>query len=249
LKMTTKKTFSEARKHGDIQEVFSNIYFVPGTVAMSGPLPMRFSRNMTIIKEGEDLTLVNSVRLNEAGLKQLDELGKVKNVIRLAAFHGKDDPFYKNRYNAKVWSINAPYVSGFNKTPKPAEIYFNPDVVLNGSSVLPLKNTKLVDFKSCIPSEALLLLQRENGIVISGDCLQNWDKTDEYFSFFAKTMMKMMGFIKPHNIGPGWLKLTTPDANEIKSILELDFQHVLPAHGEPVINGAKELYKSAIHKL
>jgi len=98
-------------------------------------------------------------------------------------------------------------------------------------------------------SEGLLLLQRENGIVISGDCLQNWNKADEYFSFLAKVMMKMMGFIKPHNIGPGWLKLATPDANEIKSILELDFQHVIPAHGEPVINGAKELYKSAIDKL
>ena len=247
--MTTEKTFPEARKHGDIQEVFSNVYAVTGTVVMKGPLPMRFSRNMTIIEEDEDLTLINSVRLNEAGLKQLDELGKVKNVIRLAAFHGMDDPFYKNRYNAKVWSINAPYVSGINKTSKPADIYFNPDVVLDNSTILPLKDTKVVEFKSCTPSEALLLLQRENGIVISGDCLQNWYKADEYFSFMAKIMMKMMGFIKPHNIGPGWLKLATPDANEIKSILELDFQHVLPAHGEPVINGAKELYKSAIFKL
>ena len=247
--MTTEKTFPEARKHGDIQEIFSNIYFVTGTVTISRPFPIRFSRNMTIIKEEEDLTLVNSVRLNEAGLRQLDELGKVKNVIRLAAFHGMDDPFYKNRYNAKVWSINAPYASGLTKTPKPAEIYFNPDVGLNDSTVLPLKNTKLVEFKSCTPSEALLLLQRENGIMISGDCLQNWNKPDEYFNFFAKIMMKRRGFIKPHNIGPSWLRLATPDANEIKSILELDFEHVLPAHGEPVINGAKELYKPAIYKL
>ena len=62
-------------------------------------------------------------------------------------------------------------------------------------------------------------------------------------------MMKKMGYIKPHNVGPGWLKLLNPDANEIKQILELDFQHVLPAHGEPVINGAKALYKTAINRL
>lgn len=247
--MTIKKTFPVALKHGDIQEVFSNIFFVTGTVVMSGPLPMRFSRNMTIIKEDEDLTLVNSVRLDEAGLKKLDELGKVRNVIRLAGFHGMDDPFYKYRYNAKVWSINAPYVSGFYKTPKPSKVYFNPDIVLNDSTVLPIKNVKLVHFQSCTPCEGLLLLQRENGIVISGDCLQNWNKPDEYFSSFSKIVMRMMGFIKPHNIGPGWLKLATPDTNEIKSILELDFEHVLPAHGEPVINEAKELYKPAIYKL
>jgi hypothetical protein len=247
--MKVERTFPEALRHGEIQKVFSNIYFVKGTVAMSRPLPMRFSRNMTIIKEDEELTLINSVRLNDAGLKQLEELGKVKNVIRLAAFHGMDDPFYKKRYNAKVWSINAPYTSKVKKKDEPEEIYFNPDIVLNDSTVLPLKNAKLIIFKSCTPSEAILLLQRENGIVISGDCLENWSRTDEYFSFFSKIIMKMMGFIKPYNIGPVWLKLATPDANEIKSILELDFEHVLPAHGEPVINRAKELYRSAINNL
>lgn len=247
--MNTEKKFPKALKHGDIQEVFSNIYFVTGTFAMSGLLPMKYSRNMTIIKEDEELTLVNSVRLNEAGLKQLDELGKVKNVIRLAAFHGMDDPSYKNRYNAKVWSVNSPYAFGFNKNPKPAEIYFRPNVVLDDSTIFPLKNAKLVVFKSSTPNEAILLLQRDNGIVISGDCLQNWGKTDKYFNFFAKIMLNMMGYIKPHNIGPGWFKLVTPDPNEIKSIFDIDFEHVLPSHGEPVINGAKKLYHPVIHRL
>ncbi len=58
-----------------------------------------------------------------------------------------------------------------------------------------------------------------------------------------------MGFIKPHNIGPDWLKLAAPATNEIKSISKSDFQHVLPAHGEPVTNDAKEFYQSVIYKL
>ncbi len=51
--MTIDKTFPEVHKHGDIREVFNNIYFVTGPVVMSGPLPMRFSRNMTIMKEDD----------------------------------------------------------------------------------------------------------------------------------------------------------------------------------------------------
>ena len=62
-------------------------------------------------------------------------------------------------------------------------------------------------------------------------------------------MMKMMGFLKPHNIGPGWLKTAQPDVNEIKALLDLDFDHLLPAHGEPVINGAKAAYSVTINRL
>jgi len=247
--MAADKSFIKSLRHGDIQEIFDDIFFVTGTVAMSSPVPMRFSRNMTIIKDGEDLTLLNTLRLDEAGLKQLDKLGEVKNVIRLAAFHGMDDPFYKHRYSAKVWSVNTPYVAGFNKSPKPEEMYFTPDVVLKDSTQLPIIDAKFIEFTSCTPIESLLLLQRDGGIVISGDCLQNWSETDEYFSFVAKIMMKKMGFIKPYNLGPGWLKIAKPKAKEIRSILELDFQHVLPAHGKPVTNGAKELYEPAINKL
>ncbi len=94
---------------------------------MSGPLPVRFSRNMTIVQEGERLVLVNSVRLNEEGLARLDALGKVSDVIRLAGFHGMDDPFYADRYGAKVWAVKGQrYVAGF-KT-RSERTYFAPDV-------------------------------------------------------------------------------------------------------------------------
>ena len=247
--MTTDKTFLESYEHGDIKEIITDIYFVTGSMVIEGRLPMSFSRNMTIIKDDGDLTLVNSVRLSESGLTRLDQLGRVKNVIRLAGFHGMDDPFYKSRYDAKVWSVNAPYVSGIKIDPDPQDYYFQPDVVLDEAIELPINNAEIIHFKSCKPHELLLFLKRDNGIIISGDCLQNWGETDIFFSLFAKVIMRIMGYIKPYNVGPGWLKYAKPDTNEVKNLLEFDFQHVLPAHGTPVINDAKELFKPAILKI
>ncbi len=246
--MAKKDSYPKALKHGEIRKIFENIFFVTGTTAMKAPAPMKFSRNMTIIREGEDLVLVNSVRLGEAGLAQLETLGKIRHVVRLAGFHGMDDPFYKNRYKAKVWSVNASYTTGFDDPPKPQDIYFDADVIIDDSTPLPLANSTLYEFKTSTPGEALLHLQANNGVVISGDCLQNWSEADKYFSWFSKIMMKKKGFIKPHNIGPGWLKIAAPEYQEIVNILELDFEHVLPAHGKPVIGGAKESYRPVINE-
>src|ERR1700742_4164997 len=96
------RPFPAALPHGELREVLPGIHFVTGSLRLPGRLPLRFSRNMTVIVEGEPLTLVNTVRLDEAGLAALDKLGKVTDVIRIAAFHGMDDPFYADRYGARV---------------------------------------------------------------------------------------------------------------------------------------------------
>ncbi len=108
-------SFTAAQAHGEIQALFPNVFFVIGSVGLPGPLPMRFSRNMIIVREGERLILVNSVRLSEAGLAALDQLGKVTDVMRLAGNHGMDDPFYADRYGAKVWAVRGQrYTSGLD---------------------------------------------------------------------------------------------------------------------------------------
>ena len=244
--MTTDRPFPDAMKHGDIEELFPDVFFVTGSVTMSGRLPLRFSRNMTIVRQGDDLTLINTVRLGPAGLAKLEQLGSVKHIIRLAGFHGMDDPFYKDRYGATVWSVNAPYFAGFSSG---AEPYFTADETIDLTTELPLAGARLIAFKSASPAEGLLLLDREGGIIVSGDCMQNWAKPDRFFSLPAKLMMRVMGFIRPHNIGPGWLKGAKPDIDEIKSILNHEFSHVLPVHGSPVIGNAKSSYAPVIEAL
>jgi hypothetical protein len=106
---------------------------------MPGPLPMRFSRNMTVVREGDRLVLINAVRLDDAGLAALDALGKVTDVIRLAGNHGLDDPFYADRYHAKVWVVKGQrYTSGFNtRSPR---TYFTPDVEMDATTLARLRD-------------------------------------------------------------------------------------------------------------
>lgn len=235
-----------AFEHGDIVELFDDVFSVTGSVSLPGPLPMRFSRNMTILRQDGELTLINTVRLNPQGLAELGQLGDVKTVIRVAAFHGMDDPFYKERYDATVLSIDAPYLTGFGTGAKP---YFTPDQIIDSSTELPIEGLHLHLIESSSPIEGLLRLDRDGGILIVGDSLQNWAKPDRFFSLPARLMMRLMGFIKPHNIGPGWIKAAKPDPAELRSLLDLEFDHLLPAHGTPVIGGAKQAYAPAINAL
>jgi hypothetical protein len=240
------RPFPPALPHGEITEVLPNVFFVTGAIGVRALVTMRFSRNMTVIREGGRLVLVNSVRLNEAGLAQLDALGTVSDVIRLAGFHGADDAFYKDRYGAKVWAIKGQrYTAGFDV--HAVETHFEPDAEIDARTVLPLGDASVYLF-STRPPEALLILAREGGLVVSGDALQHWATVDPYFNWFGGLLMKRMGFIKPHNVGPAWLKQAKPAVSDLRGVLELEFEHLLPAHGAPVLGGAKSAFRPAIER-
>ncbi len=233
---------------GDFHEVIPDIFFVSGAMLISKPIKMQFSRNMTVLRVGEELTLINTVKLSEQGLQKLDALGKVVRIIRLAAFHGMDDTFYKERYNAEVLSVNAPYARGVEINPSEDKIYFHPDQILTEGALLPIPGAKTIEISSSKPKELLLFLDVQGGTIISGDCLQNWQSADKHFDWLGKVLMKLMGFIKPYNVGPGWRKYTKPDSLELEKKLGIDFENVIPAHGQPVLGSASELYKPAIYK-
>lgn len=235
--------FPAALPHGDFRELFPDIFFVTGTMKMSGR-PLSFSRNMVVVRENGSLTLINSVRLGEHGLKSLERLGSVDNVIRLAGFHGMDDPFYKDRYGATVFAIRGQvYVEGFDLD---AEPHFEADEWLDADSELPIPGSRLHLIKSSTPPEALILMLRDGGILVSGDSLQNWHSPDRYFGVVARIMMRLMGFIKPCAVGPGWLKFAKPSGDGLRGVLDLRFEHVLPAHGDEVTGGAREKFRPAI---
>ena len=199
---------------------------------------------MVVLVQGERLVIVNSVRLDTAGLAALDSLGKVTDVIRLAGFHGADDRFYKERYDASIWAMRGQiYIKGFD--PAKSEEYFKPDGYLDADSELPVDGASLQMF-DCDPPEGILRLEAEGGTLITGDSLQNWGKADEYFNWLAAIAMRFMGFIKPHKLGPGWLKQAKPDAQQVAGILDLEFDNVLPSHGAPMLGGAREAYRPAV---
>ena len=72
--------------HGPLEQIGESLYAVRGSIRMNAMV--RITRNMGVVKNGNELTLVNPIRVNEQGLKSLDALGTVKHIVRLGAFHG-----------------------------------------------------------------------------------------------------------------------------------------------------------------
>lgn len=218
--------------HGEINEVFPDIFFVTGSVDMMPGI--RISRSMTILREGNVLTLISPIRMDEGGLKALDTLGRVENIVKLGAYHlgahnGLDDPFYVDLYNAKLWALDGmDHKAGLTA-----------DHILRPGGELPVSDVSLFVYDSSKMPEAMFLLNREGGIVIAADSLQNWAEVDEHFSEAAATAMAKAGFIRPANIGPEWLRHCAPDFAEFDKVAKLAFKHLLPSHGRPLLDTAK----------
>lgn len=224
--------FPPATPHGEIAEIFPNVFHVTGSVDM---VPgMRISRAMTILREGDALTLISSIRLSEDGLNRLDALGKVENIVKLGGYHlgaqnGLDDPFYTGRYGAQLWALAGMEQKGG----------LSPDHILQVGGEMPVLDLSLFAYETSNLPEAMFLLDREGGILITADSLQNWAEPDAFFSEIAAKRMDRAGFFKPANIGPEWLRFCAPDPHEFHRVEALNFQHLLPSHGTPLLHRAK----------
>jgi hypothetical protein len=222
-----------ALPHGEISEVFADVFFVSGamkTVLMGAN--WHFSRNMTIVREGGQLTLINSVRLDDAGLAKLDSLGRVANVVKIGSLHGRDDAFYKQRYGATFWAL--PGMQHENGLKADKELRPGGDMPVSGCNVFTFRTSKL--------PECILRLDREGGILIACDSLQNWLAADEFFSDESRKTMTEMNFFQPANLGPVWMQVNEPKGEDFAALNAMRFRHVLCGHGAPLKDTAKEAF-------
>lgn len=220
--------YSPAWPHGDLTQVLPDIFVVTGTNrTRHAGIDFQTSRNMVVLRTGQTLTLINSVRLDEAGLQQLTALGTVAHVIRLGAFHGRDDPFYRDTFAAALWALPASQHADDHP----------PDHLLAPHGPLPIADAELFVFASSKHPEAALLLPR-HGLLITCDAIQNWTAVDRYFSPECGAMFTAQGLIRPANIPATWLGACAPDAADFHRLLDLDFRHLISAHGEPLLHAA-----------
>lgn len=230
-------TTSPAWPHSLIKTIFPNIFFVTGTnkTVYEGN-ELQHSRNMIIIRENNNLSLINSVKLTPAGLAQLDQLGTVKNIIRIGAFHGRDDAFYKDHYQADLWALEGMVDEHNSKI----------DHILKDENVLPFANSKLLSFKSAKFPEAVIHLADHNGILITCDSIKNWISADEYFSARTAELYKQLGVFGTATINDVWLQATETKKSDFDRILKQEFKHLLSAHGEPLIDSAHQLLTETV---
>ncbi|MCG7920967.1 MAG: hypothetical protein N0C81_15545 [Candidatus Thiodiazotropha lotti] len=225
--------FPLALQHGKIEEVFPNIFFVSGAMetVLQG-IDWKFSRNMIIVRDGDRLIIINSVRLSDDGLSELDQLGKVTDVIRLGSLHGRDDPFYVDRYGAEYWAMpGMEHETGLKATN-----------TLSSNAPLPIADASLFSFKTTQIPEGILHIDRADGILIACDALQNWQHPDQYFSESSTELMQSMGFFTPANLGPVWVQRAAPGGEDFARLKALSFKHALCGHGDPLRDTAFEDY-------
>lgn len=223
--------FPDAMPHGEIKEVFKDVFFVTGTTKNEFFGSMwQFSRNMTVVREGEQLTILNSVRLDDQGLAALDALGKVVNVVRLGDMHGMDDPFYVDRYGAAFWALPDMKVQNGLK--------INKELTAGGE--MPFNNASLFVFETVKRPECIIRLDREGGIMIACDSLQNWVEPDQFFDETTKSTMANMNFFRPANLGPAWMFESQPGATDFIRLKEIPFEHLLCGHGYPLVNNGHQ---------
>lgn len=203
------ESFAPVAPHGALEPIVEDAWFVTGTVVFK-PL-VRLVRNMVVLRHDGELTLINAVRLDEAGEAALDALGKVAHVIKIG-IHGMDDAYYLDRYNAKHW--------------KAAE--------LTVETELPVPGLRVFLFEHTLSPEAALLLDRDGGVLITCDSVQHWVPHD-LMSPMAKVVTRLMGFQQPAQIGPPWRKKQTPAGGSLKPdfdrLAALSFDKLIGGHG------------------
>jgi hypothetical protein len=193
---------------------------------------------MIIVRQGQELNLINTIRLSEAGLVELECLGAIKNIIRIGAFHGRDDSFYQQRYGAKLWAFGE------------MDFSHNEHVDYDLSAgKLPIKNAQLFSFHSTSYPEALIILDINDGILVSCDSIKNWLKKDIYFDDASYELMRNSSALGRAHIDPTWLGAMKPSKKELAKISELKFNSLLSAHGDPLLGNARAAVLQSIGRV
>jgi hypothetical protein len=226
--------------HADIEEIGSDLFMLRGSIKMNAML--RISRNMAIIRNGNELSLINPVRLNDRGEQQLRALGEVKNLIRLGCFHGVDDPYYVEKFGARMWS----QPGGTTFTEPDIDVAITPD------TELPFDNGEIFEFQGLNQPECALLIDDGAGLLLTCDAIQNYGNYS-YNNFFASLIMPFIGFPRTTIVGPIWLKMQSPEGTnlegEFRRLLNLKFDRLLSAHGTLLESGAHAAVERAVNKV
>ncbi|WP_339664191.1 hypothetical protein [uncultured Pseudomonas sp.] len=228
-----------AHPHDPLQQLYPGVYWVQGSIRM-GP-GLRMNRNMVIVQNHNELTLINPVRLSAQGLASLEALGKVTHLLRLGDFHCLDDAFYLERYGCQFWA--QPEQSTY---PQPT-----PDHLFTDQIAPPLPDAAFFVFNTATYPEAALLL-KQHKLLITVDSVQ-YHANFRYFSGITRVVFKLLGFKQGINIGGPWRKRVTPKGGSLRadfdSLLALDFDAIVAAHGQPLTAGAKAALRQEVEQV
>jgi hypothetical protein len=230
--------FAAPFPHGPIEELFPDVFLVTGSFRL-GP-GVVIPRNMLVLRDGGALTIVNSVRLSEAGERALEALGEVRHVVKLGHFHTLDDPYYRSRFSPTYWA------------PKPSPDGAKTELLVDGAKGPTARASAFVFTGGKLGEAALVVEQPQGNLLITCDSVQNWTDT-RGCSLLGGLVSRAMGFLVPAKLGPIWVKKMTdghPAAlrPDFDRLLARDFQHLIAGHGSLLRNDAKAALERSVAK-
>jgi hypothetical protein len=223
----------QAQPHGRLTEVFDGVFMITGRFRI-GP-GIAIPRNMTAVRHGKGIVLLNGIRLTSAGEDELAKLGPVEHVVRLGGHHGSDDGYLAGRFQVPIWGPpGVQHAAGISNTKElSAENHPLPD----GAQVFVFTHGKR--------PEAATLLPMAGGVLVTCDSYQNWESYAGCTPI-AKLILRLNKF-GPTMIGPMWLKSMGPDiVEDLLRLRDVPFRHLISGHGALLKDTAREGFDIAL---
>ncbi|WP_237059939.1 hypothetical protein [Microbulbifer sediminum] len=227
--------------HGEIRQVLPDIFYIPGSAQLAPAAAV--NRNMGIVRCGDELVLVNPVRLRPSQEEKLEDLGHVRHAVRLGYFHGCDDLYYRDRFNLTFWS--QPHSDYY---PAPAA-----DVLVRDAGECPVPGGRFFEFSRGRHPEAALLVPACGGLLMTCDALQYWASWCGC-NWCGRNLLRLAGFRRGMQVAPTWCRRMVPDGmdptcwlrDDFERLLELPFLHLIAAHGDFCADNAHEEVARAV---
>ncbi len=228
--------FPDPLPHGPLTCVADGVYCVAGSFRM-GPGAI-IARTMTVLTGDEGLVVLNAVRLSDERQSELDDLGRVRHLIKLSDSHAIDEPFYADRYKPTVWSLPGANMGGLS-----GDRSLGPDGPVSGGVVVDYGDT--AGWR-----EAAYWVPAAGGTLVTCDAIQNC--VDLGVSFLGRVMTSLMGFKGGVVVPPMWRRFQKLKGTALRDTLSglagLSFANLVTGHGPPVAGGADTLVRAAIER-
>ena len=226
--------FPEAMPHGALTRVADDVYLVRGSFKLAPGVAI--GRTMAVVKHGDELTVLNSVRLSQAGEAELERIGRVAHVVKLSDHHGLDDPYYVRRFQAVFWSLPAATHPGLERG-----MTLGPEGPIPGAEVIVLGDTR--------SPEAAYRVPQGGGTLVACDALQNCVDT-EGASFLGRVLGSALGFKGGMIVPPMWKKTQGLAGETLRSglagLCAKPFENLVAGHGPALVGGAADQVRAAI---
>ncbi|MFC6981530.1 hypothetical protein [Microbulbifer taiwanensis] len=216
---------------------------MPGTTKLAPATVINC--NMGIVRWGDELILVNPLRLRPQQEEKLQDLGKVRHAVRLGYYHGRDDLYYRDHFNLTFWRQ-----AGSDFYPPTA------DRLLREGGDCPVPGGRFVEFSQSRYPEAILWLPHNGGLLLCCDALQYWQSW-RGCNWFGRNLLRFGGFRRGMQVAPTWRTRMTPEGcdpqhcmeDDFQRLLQLPFLHFMGAHGEFCADKAHEEVAGAVARV